>query len=254
MAYKNTLKGSINKVLFEKFKFLNIEKTKQDRIYSLSYKIKSIKNNKITNNPREMSFEDFYKYVEDFYVDDYYIYRGNIENDLVVFKTYKADMEISLTKDIFLVNCFSILIAVYAIMVAMSSNKTRAFIGKFKQAGLFKMFLREIENNNDLFKVAGAFTLMSILFVAFLIAIWNSKTYYPNRIKSVNNVIFTLEAIRKNVVEVPDPKECNLEVSIAEKGTPPSVHFVNVSEILEEKINESTIEDKSKSIEIKINL
>lgn len=246
MAYKNTLKGSIKKVL--------IEKNKQNRKYQLSYEIEMNKNKKITNDPTEMSFEDFYKYAEDFYVDDYYIYRGNIENDLVVFKTYKADMEINLTKDIFLVNCFSILIAVFAVMVAMNANKTRAFIGKFKQGCLFKIFLREIENNNDLFFVAGAFTLLSILLVAFLIAIWNSKTYYPNRIKSVNNVIFTLEAIRKNVVEVPDPKECNLEVSIAEKGTPPSVYFVNVSEILEEKINESTIEDKSKSIEIRINL
>lgn len=87
MAYKNTLKGSINKVLFEKIKILN--KTKQDRIYSLSYKIKSTKNNKITNNPREMSFEDIYIYTRKFYVKKDYIDRGKLENDLVIFKTLK---------------------------------------------------------------------------------------------------------------------------------------------------------------------
>ena len=254
MAYKNTLKGSINKVLFEKFKFLNIEKTKQDRIYSLSYKIKSTKNNKITNNPREMSFEDFYKYAEDHYVDNYYIYKGDIENDLVVFKTYKEDMEISIAKDSFLLNCISILIAIFAIIAVMNTNKNSIIIGKLEKSGFFKACLREIENDNGFFIVAGFFTLATILLVGFLLLTRSSKYYYPNRIKSVNNVIFTLEAIRKNVVEVPDPKECNLEVSIAEEGTPPSVYSVNVSEILEEKINEGKIEGNNKSIEIKINL
>lgn len=246
MAYKNTLKGSIKKVLFEK--------NKKNRKYQLSYEIEINENKKTTNNPIEMSFEDFYKYAEDYYVDNYYIYRGDIENDLVVFKTYREDMEISIAKDSFLLNCISVLIAIFAIIAVMNTNKNSIIIGKLEKSGFFKACLREIETNNGFFIVAGFFTLATILLIGFLLLTRNAKYYYPNRIKSVNNVIFTLEAISENVVKVPDPKECNLEVSIAEKGTPPRVYSVNVNEILEDEIDEGTTKDKNKSIEIKINL
>ena len=181
---------------------------------------------------------------------------GNLENDLVVFKTYKEDMEINIAKDGFLLNCISILIAIFAIIAAMNTNKNSIIIGKFEKSGFFNACLREVENDNGFFIVAGFFTLAIILLIGFLLLTWSSKYYYPNRIKSVNNVIFTLEAISENTVEVPNPKECNIEVSISEKGAPPRFYSVNVNanEISENEINEGTTKDKNKSIEIKINL
>ncbi len=232
MAYKNTLKGSINKVLFEKIKILN--KTKQDRIYSLSYKIKSTKNNKITNNPREMSFEDIYIYTRKFYVKKDYIDRGKLENDLVIFKTLKEDLEISINKDIFLVNCFSILTAVFAVMAAVDNNKPRIFTGKFSLSGLFKMCLIEQKSNSDAFIIIGFYSLLTILLIAFLLGSWASKSYFPNKIKSVNHAIFTLEAIKENLVEVPENFDVEVKKLTGEKAEPRK-YSVKVKESLEDK-------------------
>lgn len=236
MEYKNKLKDKIENVLIEKTKIFKINIPKRDREYKLSYEIETHKNKGTTNNPREISFETFYKYVKRFYVEQDYIDIGKIENDLVVFKTYKEDMEISLANDVFLLNCLSILIAVFALIVAITTNKTSIIIGKLEKGGFFKALFREIENNNEFFTVTGLFTLACILLIAFLLSIWSSKSYFPNRIKSVNNVIFTLEAIKENLVEVPETRNFEVAVdSLIGEKSETRKYSVKVRESLEDK-------------------
>lgn len=212
MVYKNTLKGSIKKVLFEKTKILKREKQKQDRIYHLSYKIKSSKSKKMTNNPRDLSYKDIYVYARKFYVEKNYVDRRKLENDLIIFKTLKEDLEISINKDIFLVNCFSILTAVFAVMAAIDTNKPRIFTGKLNIGKHFRMYIIEQKSKSDTFVIIGLYSLFTILLIGYLLSLWGSKSYFPNKIKSVNHVIFTLEAIKENLVEIPDSKELEIEV------------------------------------------
>lgn len=181
-------------------------------------------------NPRYMLIEDMEDYLKSNYLGKEFIKKDKIINDLVIFKSYRDELEINIRNENILNEFLSNTIAVFIGMLSLIivSNKIAVVVILF-----FYIFFRSV-----------------------LLAVTTGKKSDSSRLKTINKIIHTLEAIKENLVEVSDSNECDLKVSIAEEGTPPSVYFVNVSEILEDKINEDTdrrwkqvYRNKNKSVE-----
>lgn len=209
-------------------------------------------------NPRYMRIKEIEDYINSHYVDQEYIEKSKITNDLVIFKTYRDDLEIDADNDGKFPNLLSTMMTVFIAFLSLEIADKSYYLAEFskrKEANLDVSMISERFHHIDGVILAIVTVIIMIsLFKVLFFALRIGKKSIINRLKTVNNVIYILEAIKEDMIEVPDSKECNLVVSIAEKGTPPRVYSVNVNEILEDKINEGTIEGKNKSIEIKINL
>lgn len=177
MAYKNTLKDIITT---EKIADNNIR-----RDFELSYetyesKIK-IGNNEVKkelkSDLRSMTNKNIMEYIRNSYIIKDEIEIGKLINDLVIFKTYKYNFEISLDDDNYLMNVFGIQIAILTIVFMMDSDDT--FVLKMIKISILSVLIYK-----------------------------NWKSYYDerlketsklNRLRTINNAVNILEAIKEDI-------------------------------------------------------
>lgn len=247
MAYKNTLKGYL------KFEETNEERNWflkkfdiQGRYYHLSHSLKD------KDDPQAMDIKEIKEYIEDNYVNADFVNKHELINDLNIFKSLCEVLQIKDKKDGFLMNFISLLITIISIASAvavgfLSVNKDVVKL-KFCNANKFYMINMDFVINNIKILLGAAAFYIILYFLRV------SKRSGLNKLKTINHVIFTLEAIKENLVEVPVTRFEVVVDNLIGEISEPRKYSVNVSEILEDKINEGTIEGKNKSIEIKINL
>lgn len=197
MAYKNTFKGIL--------KPCKIDGIKRD--FKLSNTIINDKGKSI-NNPSDMTISQFSDYITENYTKKNTIEKVELINDLVVFKSYKAYLEEFVKKDASFSNFISeisnLFIGLTAVIIAMgkdeytvtkdSTIKNVCFIVKSKQPkdfiDLFYLFL----------------FLMFIRLVIYFMRV--SKHDNSEKLKTVNNAIYILEALKEEVYNNPD---CQIE-------------------------------------------
>lgn len=259
MAYKNTFKGYLNS---EKIKKCGIERT-----YKLSYdyipskknflkkilgkeKSKKELSKRNTRNPCDLFPEDLTKYINDNYLEKDIIEKEKLINDLVVFKSYKAYIEEFAKKEGAFSNYISevsnLFIGLSAVIIAMgkdeytvtnnSTIKNVCFIVKSKQPkdfiDLFHLFL----------------FLMLIRLVIYILVV--SKRNYSERLKTANNAIYILEALKEEIYINP---ECRIEDKKDEDQeikSEDSIEITKPEDISINTNNDNAIEKETTKVEI----
>ena len=259
MAYRNTFKG-----------YLNSEKIRKDGIgrdYKLSYeftpskekflkkifkkeKSKEELNKTPTRNPSDLFPKDLTKYIKNNYLEKEPLEKEKLINDLVVFKSYKAYIEEFVKKDASFSNFISeisnLFIGLTAVIIAMgkdeytvtnnSTIKNVCFIVKSKQPkgfiDLFYLFL----------------FLMIIRFVIYILSV--SRHDYSERLKTVNNAIYILEALKEEIYNNP---KCRIEDEKDEdqaNEAEDSIEITKPEDSTEDTDNNNAIEDQIIKVEI----
>lgn len=96
--------------------------------YRLSYCFNSEKNGMLLSNPKYMTNDDIINYFNVNYKDKDNIDIGKLVNDLVVFKAYKYDCELSLEDVGYIINTFSILLLIFSLISSILSNNSISYI------------------------------------------------------------------------------------------------------------------------------
>lgn len=240
MEYKTDLK-----------KYLRTAKIgKQNFSYELSYeKVKDL---------NYLSREEILRYINDNYINDDQFKKKDLINDLIAFKTYRDYVEENVTKDDIFEKFLSVFISILSIFAAVKIGmlQIESQILSGKNGGDNSSIINTILEES----IPLGMLVLGFIIIYFLIYLTRvGKRSEPSKLKIVNNVIYILEAIKEDMVPVPETKKFEVEVdNVVDQVSEPIKYSVNVNEILEDGINEGTnkdtIENKNKSIEIKINL
>lgn len=160
----------------------------QGRDYLLRYKLNYKK-----NNPRDMSIDEMYKYVE-------YFYRGrlfkkdNLKSDLVVFKSYKDELEIELRRNEFFVSCLNGAITAFAILFSLLAPN-------------------ELEERNFYLSliILVVFGFIYIFLLNYMF--WSYPNSKPNRIKTLADNINYLNSMKEELYNLDKKPTKNKENS-----------------------------------------
>lgn len=199
MAYKNIFKDVL--------KTNKIDKTKRD--FELSHTVKMDKGN-LTQNPRNMTIEQISDYITVNYTNKKTILKKDLIKDLVEFKSYKEYLEIAIEESSFLFNYFGIIISLYASLFAMSVTSDKTYEKFSISIFPLNIIFGEIEKTG-LSKSSIELGLMLVLSLGISLVfafIKTDKKSSSNRLKTVDNAVFILEAIKDDMYNNPD---CHIE-------------------------------------------
>ena len=133
--------------------------------------------------PNQMSIDEIEEYIKSNYINNIIIEKNKLINDLVIFKTYRDELNLIIENQNFFVNILAVILAITAI----------AFSSGFNQ-----------ESN-------GIVLAIIILIITLIILVFWTYMYYRerkksdfNKLKTINNVVYILEAIKDNLDEVPE--------------------------------------------------
>lgn len=227
MKYKNTLKDYLKFAeTSEEQGFLIGKLYTQGRYYNLSH---SFGNKK---DPQEMNIQEIKKYIEDNYVNSEYINKYELINDLNIFKAFREEIKIKGESDKFYTDTLSLMITVFSIFSAVA-------------VGLLSVKEDIVKENNfniDTFYATNFNFVYNSIKIILIMALFYFGVYYLrvyrksglNKLKTINHVIFTLEFIEENLVEVPEDFDVEVKKLTGEKAEPRR-YYVKVKEILEDK-------------------
>lgn len=155
-----------------------------------------------TDNPREMSVDKISEYLHVNYVNNSTINKNKLINDLVVFKSYKNYLEIEVDNDKyfweFIFKYYTMTLAMVTIFLAFLSVSPERTQG----TGLELWIQYKLEQINDGLNIV---IFISCLILFYLVSvpighlIATDRKSDSNRLKTVNNVINTLEAIKESL-------------------------------------------------------
>lgn len=252
MSYRNVFKGNL--------KAETIGENEKSRTYKLSYEFKN-SDEKIITSPTDMEIRDIADYIQKKYLDEPTIEKVKLINDLVVFKTYRDNLDIEIkNEDIFpnlLSGFMTVYIAFLSVEIADKNNyltKILKFVDKEKdidQETIEKIL--EYTKNGLILLV---FIFVIVLIITLISLFRTSKKSNSNKLKTVDNAIHILEALKDEMVKENKIHGTTYEVNVdnlVDEKSEPRKYLVEVNEILEDEINEGTIEGKNESTE-KINL
>lgn len=162
-------------------------------------------------NPRDMRINEIEDYINSHYVDQEYIDKTKITNDLVIFKTYRDDLKIDTENDGKFPNLLSIIMTVYIAFLSLEIADRSNYFSE-----LFRLKEKKADNSmiaemsEKIHQVSGnilviiSIIILISLFTLLFSVIRTGKRSKTNRLKVVNNVVYILEAIKENLVEVPE--------------------------------------------------
>lgn len=161
-----------------------------------------LKRYEYTDNPREMSTDKISEYLCVNYVNNSTINKNKLINDLVVFKSYKSYLEIEVDNDKsfweFIFKYYTMTLAMVTIFLAFLSVSPERTQG----TGLELWIQSKLEQINDGLNIV---IFISCLILFYLVSvpighlIATDRKSDSNRLKTVNNVINTLEAIKESL-------------------------------------------------------
>ncbi|MDU7114127.1 MAG: hypothetical protein E6315_00795 [Peptoniphilus harei] len=189
------------KTIINSLNSVNISCNLKKRYYKLSYSVKSYNRNKYLNDPQDMNVKDMKWYFEENYKNNFEGDRGKLINDLIIFKTFKEDLELKILRDSFTLNCLSVVISIFAVIFASESNIGRIFSGEIIDDNPKKIIFREnvLERPETIGIVLIA--IMLLFLIIYMMQTWDSKHYFSNKLRTVNNIVFSLENLKDYINE-----------------------------------------------------
>lgn len=159
---------------------------------SFCYKVKKSDKTIKLKNINSLNIEQ----IKDYIYNNYYvkfrkcksIKRDKLLKDLVVFKTYKEDLEINIKKDSLIKDIFTLFISILGIYVSITSI--------LQKIGTNKL---EIANNGETIVFIGFAPIIILIFSVIWAYISTDKKSDSSRLKVVNYGIHTLEAIKEDM-------------------------------------------------------
>lgn len=183
------------------------------KLTSKVFKITEYSTSEEILNPRHMLIEDMEDYLKSNYLGKEFIKKDKIINDLVIFKTLRDELEISIRNN----NIFSEFISsIITVFIAIATSDYAKEEGFLKSAIII-------------------FLGYTFIKYAMLIVITGNKSD-SKKLVCVNKIIYTLESIKDNLVEVPETKKFEVEVdNVVDQVSEPRKYSVKVKESLEDK-------------------
>lgn len=164
----NLMKCMFQIKLFDKlFHFQGVD-------YLLSYKLNYIK-----NNPRDLSINEIYEYVETFYRSGL-INKANMRYDLVIFKSYKDELEVDLRMNELFVTCLNGVITAFAIIASL-------------------LFPDGFNENSPDKKIVGLIVIALSYILLVNYAVWIYPDSKPHRIKALADNINYLNSKKEEI-------------------------------------------------------
>ena len=159
---------------------------------SFCYKVKKSDKTIKLKNINSLNIEQ----IKDYIYNNYYvkfkscktIKRDKLLKDLVVFKTYKEDLEIKIKNDSLIKDIFTLFISILGIYVSITSI--------LQKIGTNKL---EIANNGETIVFIGFAPIIILIFSVIWAYISTDKKSDSSRLKVVNYGIHTLEAIKEEM-------------------------------------------------------
>lgn len=216
MLYKTDLKKHLRTAKIDK----------QNFSYELSYeKVKDL---------NYLSREEILRYINDNYINDNDFEKKNLINDLIAFKTYREYVKEIVAKEDILEKFLSVYINILSIFTALTIGmlqiQSQMISGKTVEDdfSIIKiLFEKRIAPLSILI-----FGCIVFYFCNFLIR--HGKRSESSKLKIVNNAIYILEAIKEDMVEVPENFDVEVKNLIGEK-VESRRYSVKVRESLEDK-------------------
>lgn len=145
--------------------------------YRLSYCFNSGKNGMFVSNPKYMTKDDIISYCKVNYKDKDNIDIGKLVNDLVVFKAYKYDCELSLADVGYIISTFSILLLIFSLIASIFSYNSEEYVTGDIVAYLFLFLLVDMGYE-------------------FIVKRYKKNSIY-NKLGTINYVISILEVLER---------------------------------------------------------
>ncbi len=249
MAYKNTFKD-----------VLKISKNRRKkRDFELSKAVKR-KKGKTIKNLSYISISEIHDYITDNYTNEKTVFKENLIKDLVAFKSYKEYLEINTKEESFFFSFIGQFISIYSALLAISITNNK-LIEKFS-ISIFPISI----NFGGIGKTGLSENTVTILFMLFVIAIFllifvfinTGKKSDNNRLRTVNNAIFILEALKEEIYNNPkcrieDEKDEDQEIEIEDSieiTKPENISDTGNDNAIENEIIKVEIIDHSNKFDI----
>lgn len=134
--------------------------------------------------------------IKEYIYNNYYVKSSRVETinrdellkDLIVFKAYKEDLEITIKNDSLIKDIFTLFISVLGIYVSIPSI--------LQEIGTNRL---ETANNGDTIILIGFATIFIVVFSVIWVFIRTDKKSDSSRLKVVNYGIYTLEVIKEEM-------------------------------------------------------
>lgn len=191
-----------NSRIFKKDIILKKERRIKNSLKNASLIKHYLERDEYTDNPREMSADKISEYLCVNYVNNSTINKNKLINDLVVFKSYKNYLEIEVDNDKafweFIFKYYTMTIAIVTIFLAFLAVPPERIQGTGLEIWLqFKLEL--IKDDFNIVKYISRLILFYFVSVLIGYLVTTDRKSDSNRLKTVNNVINTLEAIKESL-------------------------------------------------------
>lgn len=190
----------------------------------LEYKLSS-KLDESEQDPSSMNIEQITKYISKKYIEvDKFDCKGQLLNDLIIFKTYRDELKLTVEDQTFFISILAIAVSLIAIVQSLD----KAYINKIIKINALTLFV--------------VLTIL-VLGLYFYYRVRENSDF--NKLKYINNAIYILEAIEQNLVEVHGTRKFDIEIdNVVDQASEPKKYSFKIDEINEEK-NKDTIEGKN---------
>lgn len=181
MAYKSDLKKNLR----------SLKLVDKNISYNLSF-----------NNVKDLKkFKrlEILEYINDYYINEKEFKKEELINDLIAFKTYKDDLKLIVENQSVFFSVLTLLLALLAIATSLESEHIPDGIA----LAIFIILL----------------VLIALIFGTYMNLRENKESDF-NKLKVVNNAIHILEAIKEDMVEVPEIFDVEVKNLNGEKAEP----------------------------------
>lgn len=218
MAYKNNLGNKLEVERFSGFSRSYELKYEMDYKLGLIQKIKKSCSDKPLNSLVIMSKKE----IED-YIDNYYIKEENIEeedliSDLITCKSYKEKLDLSFKLDGLILSCLAILIAIITVMMSVILTVADTEIGLSISGSHITGKITSSAGSTNTIVNGSGFLIFFFLVILFIYIKWFVEAIPTNKINSLNNAIYILEAIKEDIYfqkeEESKEDECRYRVDL----------------------------------------
>lgn len=218
MAYKNNLGKKL-----EVSKYSGVSITYKLK-YELDYKMSFIQKkkhkwwDKPLNSLNVMSKHEIEDYIEKYYIKKENIEEEDLISDLISCKSYKEKLDLSFKLDGLILSCLAILIAIITVMMSVILTVADTEIGLSISGSHITGNITSSAGRTNTIVNGSKFLIFFFLVILFIYIKWFVEAIPTNKINSLNNAIYILEAIKEDIYfqkeEESKEDECRYRVDL----------------------------------------
>lgn len=199
MAYKNNLGKKL-----EVSKYSGVSITYELK-YELDYKMSFIQKkkhewwDKPLNSLNVMSKHEIEDYIEKYYIKKENIEEEDLISDLISCKSYKEKLDLSFKLDGLILSCLAILIAIITVMMSVILTVADTEILLSISGSHIIGNINSSAGSTNTIVNGSEFLIFFFLVILFIYIKWFVEAIPTNKINSLNNAIYILEAIKEDI-------------------------------------------------------